>query len=143
MHSVQSEVAAELEWEPEEGCCVLRVTERQSSVAAELLYDSDGDLIVPRKRQRMSATSVAALPTTHRLHQPMAFALEAKDATTWQQAGSQLWRAAFLLAEFVLSSPVAQQIKCVLITVREVANERIGVCRIALTGRLCLIWAAG
>lgn len=109
MHSVQSEVAAELEREPDEravSCCVLRVTERQAT--AELVYDSDGDLIVPRKRQRMRATAAEAQSTTRcRLRQPMtAFALEAKDATTWQQAGSQLWRAAFLLAEFVLSSPV-------------------------------------
>lgn len=111
MHSVQSEVAEELDRELEDGgvCCVLRVTERQS-VAAELLYDSDGDLIVPRKRQRMRAMS-----PTLRLHQPMTFTLESKDATSWQQAGSQLWRAAFLLAEFVLSSPVTSSSSKVLI----------------------------
>jgi len=55
-------------------------------------FDRDGDLVIPRRR------SYASTPPMLRLH--------LASASTANKSGLQIWRAAFLMAEFALGNKV-------------------------------------
>ncbi|GMF47262.1 unnamed protein product [Phytophthora fragariaefolia] len=118
-HSVTSEVEMELELVQPPA-----QSDKESShyflvpLLPAILEDDDGDIIVPRKqsRKRRKKTKkdrvdyVSGEGETARTQSPKSkdtlFFLEARSQTTWDAAGTQLWRAAFLLAEYIYSSPV-------------------------------------
>jgi Uma2 family endonuclease len=85
------------------------------------MEDDDGDIIVPRRQLKKRRNPTAeeniveeAASRTSRLgcHQreeakgEPKFILEARSRSTWDTAGTQLWRAAFVLAEYIYSTPV-------------------------------------
>lgn len=111
-HVVSSEVGLELQR-------VEHLTRPDTDVFAvpllpTIVEDNDGDIIVPRrqvsKRRRSSRTMPASDKTSAGSWEhanrgtDTTFILEARSRTTWDTAGTQLWRAAFLLAEFMYSA---------------------------------------
>ncbi|KAE9018394.1 Serine/threonine-protein kinase [Phytophthora fragariae] len=115
-HSVTSEVEVELELvsQTDEGSGHLFAVPLLSA----LVEDDDGDIVVPRKqaRKRMkseqhvdsgdeAANKVNTTKTNNLRSTDAVFVLEARSRTTWDTAGTQLWRAALLLAEYIYNSP--------------------------------------
>ncbi|EEY63984.1 uncharacterized protein PITG_02496 [Phytophthora infestans T30-4] len=111
-HVVSSEVGLELQR-------VEHLTRPDTDVFAvpllpTIVEDNDGDIIVPRrqvsKRRRSSRTMPASDKTSAGSWEhanrgtDTTFILEARSRTTWDTAGTQLWRAAFLLADFMYSA---------------------------------------
>lgn len=110
-HCVTSEVALELEsitsleQQNDESRHIFAVRQLPA-----LLQDDDGDLIVPRKRIKLqdecfSHQHHGIEDTSSHSDMENVFLLEAQTYTTWKTAGTQLWRAAFLLVDFMFSAP--------------------------------------
>ncbi|CAH0480976.1 unnamed protein product [Peronospora belbahrii] len=93
-HSVTSEVVLELD---RAECRSRTDTDSFSVFVVPLLptftEDDDGDVIVPRRKTKTQRDTETV------------FVLAAHSRTTWDTAGTQLWRAAFLLAEYIYSAP--------------------------------------
>ncbi|KUF86415.1 Ketohexokinase [Phytophthora nicotianae] len=79
-----------------------------------ILEDNDGDIIVPRRQANKRRKSTRSEPAPARMSgvprehanrgTDTTFVLQARSRTTWDTAGTQLWRAAFLLAEYMYST---------------------------------------
>lgn len=70
------------------------------------LKDDDGDLVVPRRQQHTRRRRDVE-QTAEDSEETAAYTLESSpEAAAWNVAGSQLWRAALLLADFVLANTV-------------------------------------
>ncbi|TYZ57621.1 hypothetical protein PybrP1_007403 [[Pythium] brassicae (nom. inval.)] len=81
------------------GRLVVALRVRSPAVSA-CLEDDDGDLVVPRRRQRKRRHCDSDPGSDS--EEVAAYTLESSgEAAEWDAAGSQLWRAALLLADFV------------------------------------------
>ncbi|OWZ10755.1 LOW QUALITY PROTEIN: hypothetical protein PHMEG_00016346, partial [Phytophthora megakarya] len=116
-HSVTSEVQLELK---QVQCTIATDSDSVQIFAVSLLSvleeDNDGDVILPRrqraKRRKPSKPVDTIVEGANRTGDgsimrgtDTIFVLEANSRTTWNTAGTQLWRAAFLLAEYIYSEP--------------------------------------
>ncbi|KAL7687901.1 putative lysine methyltransferase, S-adenosyl-L-methionine-dependent methyltransferase [Plasmopara halstedii] len=109
-HIVTSEVALELPSHDSTG------TDKVFTFVVPLLprieEDQDGDLIV-RRRDLNQHRKIASYNHSRTQSPPhyntkgtdTMFVLEARTRSTWDTAGTQLWRAAFLLVEYILNAP--------------------------------------
>lgn len=115
-HSVTSEV--ELELQRVQDHSYDSVLLFSVPLLPKLEVDDDGDVVVPRrhvtKRMKLcdltsidEASSISAKSIgPHRSQQnATTFVLEAHSRSAWNSAGTQLWRAAFLLAEYIYNMP--------------------------------------
>ncbi|GMF34831.1 unnamed protein product [Phytophthora lilii] len=86
-----------------------------------LVEDNDGDIVVPRRKVQKRMKFAEQQTDIHKISlselgntqsdfaargTDAVFILEARIRTAWDTAGTQLWRAAFLLAEYMYSAPV-------------------------------------
>ncbi|KAL3674447.1 hypothetical protein V7S43_000397 [Phytophthora oleae] len=118
-HSVTSEVELELQrvQHHNDNCSVLLFAVPLLPILEE---DDDGDVVVPRRHatKRMKSSKLISTdeasstarsdkgiqPQSSQQGTGTTFILEAHSRSTWDTAGTQLWRAAFLLAEYIYNA---------------------------------------